>query len=386
MTDVMLLGGRDVRVLRSDEVPMTQVLPSPHQPRKMFDPLVIRSLVESIEAVGVLQRPRVRESQAGFELVFGHQRAEACRQLGWERLPVEVIECDDITARRMTLHENIKSTRLHPIEHAEAIVKFIDATLNLDHGYEAAVDGATPAARVAAVLERLTMVPDDPSMPDPTRAFAASKEELIRQILREMANKEPKSFLSADMSLLQLPDEIISASIEKNLKKGHARALGQLLAREPNMFDEVLANGIRVHHEEEGTDDSWMPLEKAPASAIRNLYAPQRPKKDFNDEPRETAADRRYMPVGIPGRAESVPEATVADLGGGDMPWDEETITPVFGLPLASLAEAHAQLTLLSGAEWAAMIMESTSESASDARRQWDAIGRMAEEISQRLG
>src|SRR3712207_4138624 len=135
MSDTMMIGGRDVRVVRTDEVPMDRVVPSPHQPRKTYDPLVIRSLVESIEAVGVLQSPRVRESEAGYELVFGHQRAEACRQLGWERLPVEVIDCSDITARRMTLHENIKSTRLHPIEHAEAIVKFLDATLNLDPDY-----------------------------------------------------------------------------------------------------------------------------------------------------------------------------------------------------------------------------------------------------------
>ena len=389
MTDVMMLGGRDVRVVRTDEIEMASVLPSPHQPRKMYDPLVIKSLVESIDAVGVLQRPRVREAAGGYELIFGHQRAEACRQLGWDKLPVEVIECPDITARRMTLHENIKSTRLHPIEHAEAIVKFLDATLSLDDGYEAAVDGQTSAERVANVLERLTIVPDDPSMPDPTRAFVARKEELIRQILREMASKEPKGFLSADMSLLALPDQILNTTIEKGLKKGHARALGQLLAREPNMFDDVMARGIRVQSEDENVDDSWMPLEKAPASAIRNLYSPPKPKKDkgdYGDEPREMAADRRYMPVGIPGRAEAVPEATLADLGDDLPPWEDDAVTPIFGLPLASLGEAHSNLTTMSSQEWVAMILESTGSTGDDARRQWQAIGRLADEIRDALG
>lgn len=381
----LTIGGRDVRVVRTDEIPMDRVLPSPNQPRKSYDPLVIASLVESIEAVGVLQRPRVREVDGNFELVFGHQRAEACRQLGWEKLPVEVIACEDITARRMTLHENIKSTRLHPIEHAEAIVKFLDATLNLDPEYERSVDGETPAQRVGEVLERLTKVPEDPTAFDPARRFAADKEELVRQILREMANKEPKAFLSADVSLLMLPDNIINATVEKGLNKGHARALGQLLAREPNMFDEVLAKGIRVQHDD-GSADDWMPLEKAPASAIRNLYATPK-KRDFSDEPREMAADRRYMPVGIPGRAEAVPEATMADLGAGDLPpWEEDPVTPVFGLPLAALAEAHAQLATLSGAEWAAMILESGAQASDDAKRQWEAIGRLADEVRQRLG
>ena len=48
MTDTMSIGGRDVRVVRTDEIPMSSVVPSPHQPRKTYDPLVIASLVESI--------------------------------------------------------------------------------------------------------------------------------------------------------------------------------------------------------------------------------------------------------------------------------------------------------------------------------------------------
>lgn len=376
--------GRDVTVLRVEDVPMAEVVPSPHQPRKAYDALVLASLVESIGAVGVLQRPRVREVGGRYELVFGHQRAEACRQLGWERLPVEVIACSDLTARRMTLHENIKSARLHPIEHAEAIVKFLDATLSLKPGYER-VPGDVPAERVAALLHALTHAPEDPGTPDPVRSFAAEHEALIRQILREMANKEPKSFLSADVSLLQLPESIITTTVEKGLKKGHARALGQLLAREPNMFDEVLARGVPV--QDEDAEASWIPLEKAPASAIRNLYAPPR-RREFGDEPREGAADRRYIPIGVPGRAEVTPVASVGLDDEELPPWEDggEALTPAFGLPLACLAEAHAGLTTLGAGEWVAMVLESSSEASAEARRQWQAIGRLADEVRGLLG
>ncbi|MEB3220638.1 MAG: ParB/RepB/Spo0J family partition protein [Candidatus Sericytochromatia bacterium] len=375
---------RDVQVLRVDEVPMGDVVPSPHQPRKAYDALVLASLVESIGAVGVLQRPRVREADGRYELVFGHQRAEACRQLGWERLPVEVIACSDLTARRMTLHENIKSARLHPIEHAEAIVKFLDATLSLKPGHDR-VPGDVPAERIASLLHHLTHAPDEPGVPDPARAFAAEHEGLIRQVLREMANKEPKSFLNADVSLLQLPETIITTTVEKGLKKGHARALGQLLAREPNMFDEVLAKGVPVQAED--AEEAWLPLEKAPASAIRNLYQPQR-RREFGDEPREGAADRRYIPIGVPGRAEAAP-AAIARLDDDELPpWEEgdDALTPVFGLPLASLAEAHAALTTLGAGEWAAMILESGADASADARRQWEAIARLAGEVKALLG
>jgi hypothetical protein len=368
---------RDVKVERVAEVAIEEVVASPHQPRKAFDALVIRSLVESIAAVGVLQRPRVREVDGCYELVFGHQRVEACRQLGWSVLPVEVVSCSDLTARRMTLHENIKSARLHPIEHAEAIVKFIDATLSLEPGYDQ-VPGSVPAERVAAILHQLTHAPEEPGVPDPVRQFAATHEGLVRQILREMANKEPKSFLSADVSLLQLPETIITTAVEKGLKKGHARALGQLLAREPHVFDEVINKGVPVQKDEE---ESWIPLEKAPASAIRNLYAPLR-RREFADEPREMAQDRPYIPVGIPGRSDSLEGDGLDDLP----PWEDEPVTPVFGLPLAALSEAHAQLTTLADSEWAAMILESSAEASHAAQAQWKALGDLAAAIARRLG
>lgn len=365
--------GDAIDFLRYDDMSLAQIVPSPHQPRKQMDPLVLASLQESILAVGVLQRPRVREVGGQYELVFGHQRAEACRLLGWEKLPVEVIRCSDLTARRMTLHENIKSTRLHPIEHAEAICKFLDATLSHDPAYDQ-LTGETSAARIHMALTLLTTVPQEPDEFASARAFVKSKEDLILQILREMAGKEPKAFLSADVTLLTLPEEVIMTTVEKGLKKGHARALGQLLAKEPEMFHDVLARGVPVT----GDDDepSWIPLEKAPVGAIRGLY---NPKKEFKEQPRELDAYEKYIPVGVPGRA--------APEGDDSLPWeDDEPLTPVFGLPLASLKEAHDALLAMSAGEWASMIQESSGAAGADARRQWFAIRRMSAEVLESLG
>lgn len=382
-THELSLGGEDIEFLRYDQLPLAQIVPSPHQPRKQMDPLVLASLQESITAVGVLQRPRVREVGGQYELVFGHQRAEACRLLGWDQLPVEVIRCSDLTARRMTLHENIKSTRLHPIEHAEAICKFLDATLSHDPAYDQ-LTGDTSAARIHQALTLLTSVPQEPDEFAPARAFVKSKEELIRQILREMANKEPKSFLSADVTLLTLPEEVIQTTVEKGLKKGHARALGQLLAKEPEMFQEVMSRGIPFSNGDD-EEDGWMPLEKAPVGAIRGLYAPKKEPKEFKEQPRELDAYATYIPVGVPGARPAEPAG-----GGGDeaMPWEDEDepLTPMFGLPLASLKEAHDGLLAMSAGEWAGLIQEANATAGTDARRQWFAIRRMAAEVLESLG
>lgn len=381
MTPVHLAEiGTDVQFLRYDEVPLAKIVPSPHQPRKHMDNLVIESLMESIQAVGVLQRPRVREVGDGFlELVFGHQRAEACKRLGAEALPVEVIACSDLTARRMTLHENIKSTRLHPIEHAESICKFLDATLSNDEGYMN-IDGETAVDRIYRLLTLLVKPLAEGEISSPARDWTLAKADHITQVIREMANKEPKSFLNSDVSLLTLPEEIIQTTVERGLKKGHAKVLGELRERQPEMYEEVMAHGIPTPDGEE----AYLPLEKAGVGAIRGLYKEKKAPKAVEPDPSEMAAYQSYIPVGVPSGPveEAVPTATET------MPWedaDDEPIAPMFALPLASLAEAHSSLTTLSAEEWASMIHESSEPGRSEAKRQWMAIQRWAEEVNRAL-
>jgi ParB/RepB/Spo0J family partition protein len=371
--------GTDVQFLKYDDIALTQVVPSPHQPRKHMDTLVIESLMESIQAVGVLQRPRVREIGEGFfELVFGHQRAEACKRLGYEALPVEVIACSDLTARRMTLHENIKSTRLHPIEHAESICKFLDATLSNDECYME-IEGETAVDRIFRVLTLLIKPLAEGEMSSPARDWVLTKTDHIYQVVREMANKEPKNFLSSDVSLLTLPDEIIQTTVERGLKKGHAKVLGELRQRQPEMYEQVMAHGVP------GADGEDIPLEKAGVGAIRGLYKEKKKPKAVESDPSEMAAYQSYIPVGVPSAPieESVPEATET------MPWedgdDDEAIAPMFALPLATLAEAHSNLTTLSAEEWASMINESSEPGRGEAKRQWMAIQRWAEEVNRAL-
>jgi hypothetical protein len=158
-------------------------------------------------------------------------------------------------------------------------------------------------------------------------------------------------------------------TLEKGLKKGHAKALGQLLAKEPEIYQEVVTRGVR---DDEG---EYTPLERAPVGAIRGLYST---KKDFKEEPRELDAYNTYIPVGVPSRPAEEGDA---------LPWeDDEPLTTGFSLPLTSLKEAHDALLALSAGEWAAMIQESNGNAGADARRQWFAVRRMAAEVLEALG
>lgn len=353
------LAPETVRVVDVREVPMASVSPSPFQPRKQLDPLVIDALKESISAVGILQRPRVRVQGDAYELVFGHQRAEACRQLGYETLPVEVVECDDLAARRMTLHENIKSTRLHPIEHAEAISKFLDAVFTSDPDY-AAVPGETHAERLAAVIT--AMGAENPDDLSPAAVFARKEGERLIYALRELANKSPRGFLTADLSLLRLPEEILQTTVEKGLKKGHARLLGQLLEQQPDRYEEVLSRGLQ-----EGESEEWIPLEHAPVASLRQLVKP----KKVELESADSDAYLPYIPVGVPG----APPAAESDAAPWeDEPADGEAFMGLHAVALGGLAEATEKLTALAPAEFVALVTEAGYSERAAAKAQVEAL------------
>jgi ParB-like chromosome segregation protein Spo0J len=76
----------------------------------------ISDLVQSIREVGLLQ-PLVVDSEGN--LLAGYHRYLAVRELGWEEVPVAVVELDALRAELATLDENIVRHELTELERAE---------------------------------------------------------------------------------------------------------------------------------------------------------------------------------------------------------------------------------------------------------------------------
>lgn len=83
-------------------------------------------LMASIQDKGLLEPIIVRPAEDGFEVVAGMRRYEACRRLGWRRLPAHVVELDDREAFEVSLLENIQRETLNPIEEARAFRNYVD--------------------------------------------------------------------------------------------------------------------------------------------------------------------------------------------------------------------------------------------------------------------
>jgi len=109
-----LLESVEVRLIR----PSTMALRTDSGP--------ISGLMLSIQDKGLLEPIIVRPANDGFEVVAGMRRYEACKKLGWRRIPVHVVELDNREAFEVSLLENIQRETLNPIEEARAFRNYVE--------------------------------------------------------------------------------------------------------------------------------------------------------------------------------------------------------------------------------------------------------------------
>lgn len=100
-------------------VPIEQIEPNPHQPRRDFPPEELASLAESIEEHGVITPLTVRKLEGEiYQIIAGERRWRAARMARLQELPVYCIEADDRTVMELALVENLQRQDLNPIEEA----------------------------------------------------------------------------------------------------------------------------------------------------------------------------------------------------------------------------------------------------------------------------
>ncbi len=112
------------------EIPLSQLLVNPFQPRKNMDPVRLAELADSIETLGLMQPVVVFNNAdgAGYTIVLGHRRVEAHKLLGRKSVRAIVTpEQDKEKLIAMVLVENIQREDLNTIELAIAFRGYLDA-------------------------------------------------------------------------------------------------------------------------------------------------------------------------------------------------------------------------------------------------------------------
>lgn len=170
------------RTKRSKEIisiPVKDIKPNPHQPRREFNWNDLEGLAESIYYNGLLQPITVRKTQSGYELVAGERRLKASKMAGLSTIPAIVVELDEERSALYAVLENLQREDLHFFDEALAVEKLI-------------------------------------------LGFGMSREKVSKKL------GISQSAISNKLRILRLPDEIRDTIIKNHLTERHARALLKL--------------------------------------------------------------------------------------------------------------------------------------------------------------
>jgi len=103
------------------EIPLSQIVPNPHQPRRSLNENSLAELAASLKANGLIQAIVVRPiGEDKYELIAGERRWLAARLAGLETVPAHIREADAFTQAQWALVENIQREDLNPIDRASA--------------------------------------------------------------------------------------------------------------------------------------------------------------------------------------------------------------------------------------------------------------------------
>jgi ParB family chromosome partitioning protein len=187
------------------QIPITQITPNPHQPRKAFNEASIEELTQSVREHGIVQPIVVtRTSESHYRLIAGERRLRAAQRAGLQTVPAVIKELlKEGDSLQIALIENIQREDLNPIEEAGAYHQLHDE-------------------------------------------FGLTQEEISRRVGKE------RSTVANFLRLLRLPDSVKELLAAGQLSMGHARALLSVdsAKRQEQLAERVVKSNLNVRQTE----------------------------------------------------------------------------------------------------------------------------------------
>ena len=186
------------------ELAIEKITSNPLQPRRHFDHAALEDLVESIKERGVIEPLVVTELSNGmYELIAGERRLRASKIAGLEKVPAIVRTATEQDKLEIAIIENVQRHDLNPIEEAIAYKRLMDE-------------------------------------------FGLTQDEVGMKV----GKSRPQ--VGNTVRLLQLPEEIQQALIERKISSSNARTLISLPtdAERMELFRAMLAGNFTVRETE----------------------------------------------------------------------------------------------------------------------------------------
>ncbi len=198
----------------TNTIPITQIKLAPSQPRRYFDSCKLQSLVASIKEVGLLEPIVVRRIEDNkYELIAGERRLKACASAGLENIAVNIIQCDDITANRIRLIENLQREDLNVFEETMGTLDLLAALLE------------TNQSEIVSILYRMQDEEKGKVTPD---VMGNSKSLTIKEVFSKLGKITWQSFVSNRLPVLKLKNDIKEVLSRGELEYTKALAISKI--------------------------------------------------------------------------------------------------------------------------------------------------------------
>lgn len=188
------------------QISVTAIKANPYQPRHHFAEQELQDLMSSIKKHGILQPlvvTAVEGEEGQYELIAGERRLRASQALGLKTVPAIVKKADNETKLAWALIENIQRHNLNAVEEAKAYKQLLDE-------------------------------------------YHLTQEEVAERV------GKGRSVVANALRLLELPDEIQQAIVDRRISAGHAKALAGLptLEEQKKLFHKIMSLGMNVRDTE----------------------------------------------------------------------------------------------------------------------------------------
>jgi ParB family transcriptional regulator, chromosome partitioning protein len=254
------------------EIPVDQILPNPHQPRRQFSEASLAELAQSLKVSGLIQPVILRRVGQTYELIAGERRLRAAKLAGFKSIPALIRDVDSLTQAQMALVENIQREDLNPIDRALGYRTLIDQLgltqaelagrlgeerssianylrlLDLTPAVQELVRGGGLTLGHAKLLAALT----DPAEQQRIALLIQSQDLSVRNVERLLEGQGPDSSRAATPSAAHLADLEKSIARQLGLRaqvRASSKGKGRLVLHYANLdqFDGLMARlGIKV--------------------------------------------------------------------------------------------------------------------------------------------
>jgi ParB/RepB/Spo0J family partition protein len=212
---------------------LSQIEPSPRNPRRHFDAGALQQLADSIREKGIIEplivRPMRDDNGEFSEIVAGERRYRAAKLAGLDEVPCIVRDLDDRQALELAIIENNQRVDVHPIEEAQGF----EALRAMDAAYDALAIAKKIGRSESYVRGRLRLLKLSPVVREAyeANAITAAHADVLTRVaidLQSTALRECFADLFFDMK--DIPAAEDGSDLDILLRLGKWDVLGQSLA------------------------------------------------------------------------------------------------------------------------------------------------------------